>query len=245
MDKIAAGAAVHRMKNYWSRSKRFLVVGALLPVLAGLLVSWRAWDWKAERTAFAENLRAVEARIRSLDNVEGGLRARVEFLDEIGLVHKNECLLPASDEYQLRAVGKLNLVYDRRDPRNASAGHVVSVNRDRMTATAVMGLGMALALAGVAVWGWKARQIARTGRLFREGARAGTEVRDAKMAPGRRVGRFTYAFRGPDGRWYEGKSLEMSEAELKDWPAGRAIRVVYDRKNPRRNEPDIFGLLAD
>jgi hypothetical protein len=65
------------------------------------------------------------------------------------------------------------------------------------------------------------------------------------MAPGRRVGRFAYAFRGPDGRWYEGKSLEMSEAELKNWPAGRPIRVVYDRKNPRRTEPDIFGLIAD
>jgi hypothetical protein len=131
------------MNKYWERSIRILLVGSLLPVLTGLAVSWWAWEWKAERTAFAENLRAVEARIRSLDNVEGGLRARVEFLDEIGLLHKKEFVLPASDEYHLRAVGKLSLVYDQRNPQNASAGHVVSVNRDRLTATAVMGLGRA------------------------------------------------------------------------------------------------------
>jgi hypothetical protein len=80
-------------------------------------------------------------------------------------------------------------------------------------------------------------------RLFRTGQVVQTEVRDKAMAPGQQLGRFTYAFRGPNGRWYEGKSPELPAEQLAQWPVGRAVLTAYDPLDPKISEPDVFGVL--
>lgn len=52
---------------------------------------------------------------------------------------------------------------------------------------------------------------------------------------------FTYAYQGPNGRWYEGISPVLPPNYLERFPVGQPIRVVVDRAIPRRSEVDVFA----
>lgn len=231
------------MLNYWMLAGRSLLIVGLLPILAGALVGLQGWFWNRDAAEFVENLRGVEGRILLITPEAGHLLVDVEYLNEAGVQFAKQVKLDSRQENELRAVGKVSLIYDPRFPEAAELGHVVSAHDAKMMYLGITVAGGLLCLAGFFVIGKRTRETARTLSLFRSGTLIQTEVLNSAMAPGKAAGRFTYAFQGPNGRWFEGKSPEMGAAGLCDWPVGRRILVAYDPANPRQSEVDVFGVV--
>ncbi|MFN0105667.1 MAG: hypothetical protein ACKV2U_26720 [Bryobacteraceae bacterium] len=231
------------MINYWVLASRRLLLLGLLPLLAGTIVGWRGWALKRNAAAFVENLRQAEGRVLQIAPGPDGALVDVEYLNEAGERFKKRFRVDGRHEAELRAVGKISMVYDVRDPRVAELGHVVSANAEMTLYLGMTAAGVLLGLGGLLVIGKHAKLVTGTASLFRNGQLVQTEVRDSTLAPGGKTGRFTYAFRGPNGRWNDGKSPEMSAARLAEWPVGRPLVAAYDATDPRRSEPDIFGVV--
>ena len=233
------------MLNYWMLTSRSLLMFGLLPILAGSLVGLQGWFWNRDVAAFVENLHGVEGRVLLITPDAGHLLVDVEYLNETGVRFAKQFKLDSRHETELRAVGKVSLIYNPRFPQVAELGHVVSANDEKMMYLGITAAGGLMCFTGFFVIGKKARETARTLSLFRSGTLIQTEVRNSAMAPGKVTGRFTYAFRGPNGRWFEGKSPEMGASGLRDWPVGRRILVAYDPENPRQSEVDVFGVVDE
>lgn len=203
----------------------------------------QGWLWASDANAFVENLRGTEAKVLHITPEDGDLRVEVEYFNEIGVRFTKEFAVDDRSEPELRQIGKMSLVFDRRFPEVAELGHVVSANNERLLYWAMALAGILLFIGGGFILCGAAMATLGTMSLFRRGQITQTEVRDGALAPGKSVGRFTYAFRGADGRWYEGRSPEMHAAELAEWPTGKRILVAFDAANPRRNEADVFGVI--
>jgi hypothetical protein len=230
------------MLNYWILNVRDLVLFCVLPVMAGAGVGWLGWVWQSDSTAFVENLLTAEGRIQRFEPGEASIQMHVQYVDVNGVPYTQRFPVNEGEMARLRPIGTVSLVYDRRDPRRAELGHVVSANNEMLFDWTVLATGVLLILAGLGYLGIRARQILGISRLFREGQIVLTEVRDFALAPGGAVGRFTYAFRGPNGRWYEGKSPELPAQQLAAWPVGRSLLAAYNPRDPRRSVADVFGV---
>jgi hypothetical protein len=231
--------------KYWMLSGRTLLLFGLLPVLAGSLIGMQGWLWKQDASSFVENLREAEGRVLRIANGQDHLLIDVEYLNDDGVRYERQLKVDSRQAAELRAVGKVSLIYDLRYPQLAEIGHVVSANNARLLYLAMAVAGGLLCLAGFAVLAREAKDSAAKLSLFRIGQLVQTEVRNSALAPGTAAGRFTYAFRGPDGRWYEGRSPQMPARRLAEWAVGRRILVAYDHMNPQRSEADVFGMVNE
>lgn len=232
------------MFNYWRLAGRRLLLLGFLPLVAGVLLSGFGWQRKSALSAFVENIRQTDGRVLRIEPDGKALSVHVEYLDVDGVRYEKSFPIDSRDEQTLRAIGKVSLVHDHRDPLQARLGHIVSVNNSLLLFWGVAAAGALLAFAGLAYFAVQAARTLRTLRLFRSGAVVLTEVRDNALAPGARVGRFTYAFRGSNGRWFDGQSPELPAAQLAHWPPGRPLTAVYDPADPRVSEPDIYGIAS-
>lgn len=232
------------MFSYWILTGRRLLLWGLLPIVAGICAGWSGWRWRADSAAFVENLRTVDGRITRFTPQPGELLLDVEYWDEAGIRYSRSFPVERRMESNLRTVGKISIIYDRRNPHRVEVGNIVTAHYETLLAGSVLCLGALLFLGGLGFLGYRGRQLAAISGLFRRGQVVQTEVRDNTLAPGKRVGCFTYAFRGPNGRWFEGRSPELPENLLRQWPAGQPLYAAYDAADPRRNEADIFGLIA-
>jgi hypothetical protein len=231
------------MINYWMLMKQPLLLMGALPIVAGALISWVGIGFLAQSAAFVENLQQTEARVLRFTPGDPKMLMDVEFEDSAGVRHAARFEVDESDAPNLRAIGKVSVVFDRRNPQTAEMGHILSANNEKFFDMGVAGFGALLTLFGLGYIAARARRVLAVKRLFQSGQLVQTEVRDRAMAPGSSVGRFTYAFRGPNGRWYEGKSPELSAEQLAEWPVGRAVVAAYDPLDPKISEPDVFGVL--
>jgi hypothetical protein len=229
--------------NYWILGMRRLLLLGFLPLLVGSVVALQGWMWSRDASAFVENLRQTEGRVLRMAPGDHELLVDAEYFTETGVRYAKQFKVDSRLEVELKAVGKISLVYDRRYPQVVELGHVVSANNERLMYSAMAGTGLLLCLIGMIVIGKRAKETAETLSLFRSGTLVQTEVRDSALAPGLDTGRFTYAFRGPNGRWYDGKSPELPATALKQWTVGRRLLVAYDPINPRRSEADVFGVI--
>lgn len=230
------------MLNYWKLARKKLLLFGLLPLLAGTSLAWLGRQWYQRAAAFVAHVRPVEGRVLRILSTPDGPRVDIEYLNELGVRFKRQFPIEERREEELRSVGKVSLVYDFRDPRKVELGSVVSVNHQMKLNGGIMLGGILLALAGALLLARHITSVRRIHNLFLHGQLVQTEVRDSKLAPHRSAGRFTYAFRGPNGRWFEGKSPELPAAQLAEWPVGRLLTVAYEAKDPRRTEADIFGI---
>jgi hypothetical protein len=213
----------------------------MAPVLLGALMAVQGWLWNGRVAVFVENLQQTEGVVVKVPP-EGGW-VEVEYQDEAGALYRKSLEVASGVERQLRAVDKVTLVYDRRTPQAAEIGTVVSAHNERLFSGALAGAGVLLMAGGLALAGWRVLEILGTLALFRSGQVVATEVRDVATVPGKTMGRFTYAFRGPNGRWFEGKSPELAAERLAEWPVGRKVLVAFDPVQAKRNEVDLFGLI--
>lgn len=231
------------MFSYWILTGRRLLLWGLLPILAGIWVGWTGWRWRSESAAFVENLRPVEGRILRFAPQTKGMLLDVEYLDEAGIRYTSTFRVESRMESDLRTVGKISLVYDHRNPRRVELGNIVTAHYETLLHGGVLCVGVLFFLSGLGYVGYRTKKLATRNRLFRRGQVVQTEVRDNTLAPGGHAGCFTYAFRGPNGRWYEGRSPELPAPLLLQWPVGQPLYAAYDTADPRRNEADIFNLI--
>jgi hypothetical protein len=233
------------MKNYWLLRSRWLVIYGLLPLLTGVGIGVPVWRMHTESAVFIENLRETDGRLLGVVNGGRGPALEVQYFNQAGVAFTKTFPVDDRQAREAEAVGKVSVIHDQRFPDRSELGHIVGENRELLIYRTLLGLCGLLGLWGIGSMFAAARSVSSIGALFRSGQIVQTEVRDAMTAPGRNIGRFTYAFRGPDGRWYEGKSPDLPAARLAAWRPGRPLTVAYDSKNPRRSEPDIFGVLSD
>jgi hypothetical protein len=229
--------------NYWILGLKRLLLLGVLPLLAGSLVAVQGWMWSQEASVFVENLRETEGRVLRTTPDGNDFLVYAEYFTEDGVRYEKDFKVDSRLEVEMRAAGKISLIYDRRFPQVVELGHVVSANNERLLFVGMAVTGLLLCLGGMVVLGMRARETAATLSLFRSGMLVQTEVRDSVLAPGQDTGRFTYAFRGPNGRWFDGKSPELPAAAMKEWPVGRRVVVAYDPIDPRQSEVDVFGVI--
>ena len=229
--------------NYWILGIRRLLFFGLLPLLVGSIVGLQGWLWSRDAAVFVENMRGTEGRVLRIERNANDLLVDTEYFSEAGVRYEKQFKVDSHHEVELKAVGKISLVFDRRYPQVVELGHEVSANNERLLFVAMTLAGLILSIGGMVVFGIQAKESMETLSLFRLGTLVQTEVRDSVLAPGQDTGRFTYAFRGPNGRWFDGKSPELPAGKLKGWPVGRRLLVAYDPINPRRSEADIFGVI--
>jgi len=229
--------------NYWILGIRRVVFFGILPVIFGILVALQGWFWSRDASAFIENLRQTEARVLRINSADSELLIDVEYFTDSGIRYEKQFKVDNSHEEELKAIGKTTLVYDARYPQVAELGHVITANNEHAFYLGMAVCGALLSLAGLCFIGARVKGSLEIVSLFRSGTLVNTEVRDCVLAPGQDAGRFTYAFRGPNGRWFDGKSPEMPAVRLKQWPVGRRLLVAYDPSDPRRSEADVFELV--
>lgn len=232
------------MIHYWVLARPALLLKVLLPAFAGIALFSLGWYWNREAVAFVENMRATEGRIVEFRSGETGWRIDVEHLDVEGVPYRGTYDIDAKDEPTLRASGRVNMIYDTRNPQKAELGTVVSASNEAVLSWATLGAGVLCVGFGLfsllRIW----YGLRRVERLFLGGTAVRTEVRELTVNRATGRGVFTYAFRGPNGRWFEGKSPEMTAAELGKWPVGTPVSAVYDPANPKVTHPDVFGVMA-
>jgi hypothetical protein len=231
------------MWNYWLLAGRGLILLGVLPAVAGVATAAKCWRWAREVSAFVEHLHHVEARVLSIDEQNGDTAARARYADTEGHVYVREFPIPAASAPAVSASGVLSLVYDARDPGNARPGDIVRVSTERFVAWGLVALGALTSAAGLLYLLRFAIRMAQLRALFAQGVVVQTSVRDHGKRKGDRRGRFTYAYRGPDGRWYEGRSPDLAADRLDEWPAGRDIQIVYKSSDPGISEADVFSIL--
>jgi hypothetical protein len=230
------------MYRYWKLARKELLLACLLPLVAGIGIGAPGWLGYQRSAAFVENLRAAEGRVMGFLSTPDGRSVEVAYVNEAGLPFRRQFAVDAGRAQELRAIGKVSLVYDVRNPADSALGDIVSANQEKLLFAALAGAGALLLLGGLFTFGRHAARIVRIRSLFRNGRLVQTQVRDCSIAPHKRAGRFTYAFRGPNGRWFEGRSPELPAEALAEWPVGRPIIAAYDEKDPRRTEVDLFHL---
>ncbi|MBM3765785.1 MAG: hypothetical protein FJW32_10380 [Acidobacteria bacterium] len=231
------------MIHYWSLAARAIVIFTGVPIAIGLLLGLQGWYWHREAAAFVDNSRAVVGRIIEFRSENGDVLIDVEQLDEEGVPYRGSYKIPSSDESTLRAAGNVNMVYDVRNPKRAQVSTIVGASNEALLAYATLAMGAGAILYGLVRFLREWRRIETIRRLFAEGALVKTEVREVAIPKGSGVGRFTYAFRGTNGRWFEGKSPEMTTAALGDWPVGRKVIAAFDPGEPKFTQPDVFEVL--
>lgn len=231
--------------RYWVLAWKKLLLAGALPLVMGVALGYQGWaDWRGA-SAFLEHMRQTDARVVRVTGLgDAKAEAVLAYTNPEGVPYERTLIVDEQDAAEMRAIGKVTVIYDVRQPGQVEIGNVVSANTEWKLAWVILGLGVLVGAMGL--WTLLKEVLATVGRyrLFRTGQLIQTEVRDCNLAPGMQKGRFTYAFRGRDGRWYEGRSPEMPEPMLSPWPAGTPLVVAFDPKNPRlRNEPDIFGAV--
>lgn len=231
------------MIHYWMLIRQSLLFLGALPIIAGSLIAWMGLQYLSESATFVENLHQAEAQVLRFTPGSEKMSMDVQYEDLAGVRHTARFEVDESDAPNLRAIGKVSVVFDRRYPERAEMGHIVSANNEKAFDTAVAVCGGLMMIFGLGYIIRRTRQVGAIRRLFKTGQVVQTEVRDKALAPGQQIGRFTYAFRGPNGRWYEGKSPEMPAVQLAEWPVGRAVLAAYDPMDPKRSEADVFGVL--
>lgn len=232
------------MVKYWVLSVRGLALFGLLPISLGALFILAAWNWHADRSAFVDNLRAANGRVLAFDSSDGKLFVDIEYSDEQGVLHRKRMEAPRSQESHMRESGRAGVVYDSRFPESAEIGDVTRASLHVIGGRVAIGSGALVIFAGIYLAVSRMLKVLRIRNLFRSGTIVDSEVREHALAPGNpKIGRFTYAFRGANGRWYEGRSPDLPAHILSRWHIGRPVRAAYHPADPRRNEPDIFDVL--
>ena len=132
--------------------------------------------------------RSVVGRIIAFRNGDGGVNIEVEHLDEEGVPYRGTYKISGSDEATLRAAGKVNMVYDVRNPKIAQVSTIVGASNEALLAYAT--LAACISAIVYALWRllhqW--RKIAAIEKLFAQGTLVKTEVREVAVPKGSETG---------------------------------------------------------
>ena len=233
------------MWGYWQISLRLLIFGFLVPVSIGVILLVAGFFLTRNAFDLEDHGDVVRARVRQKEVHRDGLWVQFEYLDEQGMLQKGTSILRGSTASAVQTSGYIDIRYDRRRPEIYDIATNGLQSFDRSMRIGVLVGGMIFVAAALGLVAFRAFQIIRIYRLLKKGFMVNcavrVHVRKNKMKP---ATQFTYAYQGPNGRWYEGISPVLPANYLDRFPVGQPIRVVFDRAKPRRSEADVFGLRA-
>lgn len=231
------------MWGYWQLSLRLVFVGFLAPLSVGFTLA--LWGYfLTENSADLEiHGDVVRARVRDSEMRGDRFWVSFEYLDDKLALHRGEALLDGPGASAARTAGFIEIRYDRRRPELYDIATSGRQSMDRTLRIGVLGLGLLLMAGAIVVIGHRAFQIFRIVRLLQRGFPIGSAVR-THVVEDKSIGptQFTFAYQGPNGRWYEGVSPVIPPNWVAKFPVGHPIRIVFDRDQPRRSEVDLFGI---
>lgn len=231
------------MWGYWSLSIRNHWPKLLLPALVGLVLVVLGIGWTQVSDPLAEDSEIARATVINQEYKNGELLVEYRYETHDG------SWLPGRDKLDgslAETVFKAKVFEVIYDPKHPATHRILAKSDVQATRFLKWGLflGGGLLLLVAAFFAVQILQEnLKRGRLLQDGREAKSEVREWKTAgPHASKGQFTYAYQGPDGRWFEGTSIMLPMSMLAKFPVGRTLRVAFDPMQPKQSEPDIFGL---
>jgi hypothetical protein len=231
------------MWGYWQLSLRLIVVGFLAPLSIGLTLTLAGYFLTRNSSDLEIHGDVVRARIRESEVRGDRYWVLFEYLDDKSVLHRGETLLEGPGASAAKTAGFVEIRYDRRRPELYDIATSGRQSMDRTLRIGVLVLGVVLVLVAFAIFARRAFQIYRIVSLIRNGFGITSAVR-THVIEDKAVGptQFTYAYQGPNGRWYEGISPVIPPNYVEKFPVGHPIRIVFDRDEPRRSEVDLFSI---
>jgi len=231
------------MWGYWQLSLRLLFVGFLAPISVGVTFLLAGFFLTRNAADLEDHGDVVRARVRQQEVHKDGLWVLFEYLDEQGKLHQGTSILRGSTAAGVQTAGYIEIRYDRRRPELFDIATNGTQSLDRSIRIGVLLFGIIFVCLGFGLLAFRAFRIFRIYRLLKNGFMVNSavrvHVREGKTKP---ATQFTYAYQGPNGRWYEGVSPVVPPNYLDRFPVGQPIRIVFDRQKPKRSEVDIFGV---
>lgn len=233
------------MWGYWQLSLRLVFLGFVAPLSIGLTLALTGYFLTRNSADLELHGDVVRARIRESETREDRYWVAFEYLDDKSVLHRGEALLNGPGASAARIAGFVEIRYDKRRPELYDLASSGRQSMDRSLRIGVLVLGVGLIAMAFGILARRAFSIFRTVRLLKRGFAINSAVRthvvaDKKAGPTQ----FTYAYQGPNGRWYEGISPIVPPNYIARFPVGQPVRIVFDREEPRRSEVDIFGIRA-
>jgi hypothetical protein len=233
------------MWGYWQLSLRLVFLGFLAPLSVGFTLALTGYFLTRGSADLEIHGDVVRAQVRENEIRDGKYWVSFEYLDEKLALHRGEATLDGPGAAAARTAGFIEIRYDRRRPELYDIATSGRQSVDRTIRIAILWCGLLLMAVAVAVLSWRTFQIFRIMRLLKRGSPLNSAVR-AHVMKNKAEGptQFTYAYQGPNGRWYEGISPVVPSSWMGKFPVGQSIRIVLDRGEPRRSEVDLFGICA-
>lgn len=233
------------MWGYWQFSLRLVFLGFLAPLLIGCTLALSGYFLTRNSADLEIHGDLVRARIRESEMRGERYWVLFEYLDDKSALHRGEALLDGPSESAARTAGFVEIRYDRRRPELYDLATSGRQSMDRTLRIGVLVLGLVMTAVALGILGCRAFQIFRIVRLLKSGFPINSAVR-THVIEDKAVGptQFTYAYQGPNGRWYEGVSPVIPPNYMAKFPVGHSIRIVFDRDEPRRCEVDLFGIRS-
>lgn len=234
------------MWGYWQLSLRLLFLGVVIPFSVGFTLTLAGYYLSRNTSDLEEHGDVVRARVREKRVEANGLWVRFEYVDETGALHNGSQVLRGAIASAVQTSGFIEIRYDRRRPEIYDIATGGSQSMESSVRTGILVGGVVLMLTAVGILLFRAVQIARIYRLLRTGQAISSSVRThVQEAKDRPANQFTYAYQGPNGRWYEGVSPVLPPSYLTKLPVGKSIRIVFDPRLVRRSEVDLFGVRSE
>lgn len=231
------------MWGYWQLSLRLLIVGFLAPLSIGVTFLLAGYFLTRKASDLEEHGDVIRARVRQKEAQKDGLWVQFEYLDEKGGLQKGTAILNRSTAAAVQTSGFIEIRYDRRRPEIYDIATNGKQSFDRSIRIGILVGGIISVCAAFGLMALRAFRIFRICRLLKKGFLVNSAVRvHVREDRTKAATQFTYAYQGPNGRWYEGISPVLPPNYLDRFPIGQPIRVVFDRAKPRRSEVDIFGI---
>jgi Protein of unknown function (DUF3592) len=233
---------------FWWMGLGGALVGVVLIVL-GLAI----WRWEQ---GFQSNATQAVATVTGKEKgsvpkgkkgSESALVLLYTFPDADGRQHGGKLRASPEDWKRAKPGDTLMVEYDRSDPATSRrAGTEAHAGWGLLILGAIGGL---FALVGISL---SAIAFVRSGqrtRLVRFGTPAlgvvGEVVENDSALKVAGTYRLTYRFTDSNGQTWEGRGPPQPWSLAARWDPGETILVLYDSRNPRRNEPDVWEARAE
>lgn len=231
------------MWGYWQLSLRLVFLAVLAPLSIGFTLALSGYFLTRNSADLEIHGDVVRARVRESETRGDRYWVLFEYLDDKSVLHRGEALLEGPGASAARTAGFVEIRYDRRRPELYDIATSGRQSMDRTLRIGVLVLGVLIMAVSFVILARRAFQIFRIVHLLKHGFPINSSVR-AHVIEDKTIGptQFTYAYQGPNGRWYEGISPTVPPNYIDKFPVGQSIRIVFDRDEPRRSEVDLFGI---
>jgi hypothetical protein len=229
---------------FWWMTLASALIGVAL-LLIGILI--RRWEHNFQQHA-ARAVATVTGKERGVEK-QGNKSERVyyvlyNFPDAGGAQRRGKMRVSPEDWRRAKEGDTLEVEYDSTDP--ATSRRAGTQAHSEWGLWILGGIGGLFITFGLPLAAYAFVRAGRRARLVRHGAAALGAVDEVAEndSPVKVAGtyRVIYRFTDEGGQAWEGRGPPQPWSRVSRWEAGDTILVLYDLRDPRRNEPDVFDV---